>query len=161
MGSRLRGNGAAVAVATLEQIQLPGFASNLEMLEAFDWKIEFRSIGGHEPWRAAPGGRHSDARDRHAGGKAGGFERTRPLRRNGCEDFVVVAAGQDRLQDAGAFAARTRAAPESGIAATEISAETCDASHMRDRSSAKPSDMSIAAEASLASAGARASRGSG
>ena len=65
------------------------------MFEAFGGKIEFRSIRGLERWRPGSRDHGSNARDRHACRKARGFEGARALRRNGRQNFVVVAACQD------------------------------------------------------------------
>ena len=79
-----------------------------------------------------------------------GAERRQLVGRHGADDLVIVAAGQDRLdQPRFAASARLRRA-DSGTRATSISADTPEARQSLPRSPASPSDTSIAAEACAA-----------
>src|SRR5208337_4518401 len=67
------------------------------MLETLTAKLELKSAGGPELRSARAGAYGSNARDRHAAFAACSFEAARALWRDGCQNLVIVAAGQNCL----------------------------------------------------------------
>ena len=112
-----------------------------------------RRVAGDDP---------ADVGDRHARLAAAASVNAARLRgRDRAQDLVVLAAGQDRLDQRGVRAERLTRAADSGTRATSMSAETFETRQSLARSAARPSDTSIAAVACVRTASASALRGCG